>query len=37
MYDNFRVTKIKYIMYNVQDYSVLFNNLLFVRIDMTLI
>ena len=25
-YDNFCVTKIKYIMYNVQDYSVLYNN-----------
>ena len=25
-YDNFCITKIKYIMYNVQDYSVLYNN-----------
>jgi hypothetical protein len=25
-YDNFLVTKFKYLMYNVQDYSVLYNN-----------
>jgi len=26
LYDNFCVTKIKYILYNVQDYSILYNN-----------
>ena len=26
MTDNFYVAKIKYIMYNVQDYNVLYNN-----------